>query len=185
MASTANVSVGKPKIGGAVSVGATSLTLPTDATTALASGFANLGYCSDDGMTKNITRDSEEIKSWGGDTVLMPLTDYAEEYKFKLLETQNIDVKKVLFGDSNVSGALSTGVTAIGNSKELPAKAWVIDMTGNGTLIRVVIPNGKVTEIGEISYVDNDAIGYEVTVKAMPDSSGNCSYEYTKTSSGS
>lgn len=45
--SATNVTVGKPKVGGAVFVGATTLTMPNDATSELASGFTGLGYCSE------------------------------------------------------------------------------------------------------------------------------------------
>lgn len=180
MASVSNVTAGKPKIGGAVSYGATSLTLPTDATTALATGFTNLGYISEDGMTQAITRESENIKAWGGDTVMTSQTDFGETFSFKLIEALDLNVRKAVYGDSNVTGTLSAGMTTTVNSTELEAHAWVVDMVYNGALSRVVIPNGKVTEIGEITYADGEPVGYELTITALPDASGNCSYEYTK-----
>lgn len=181
MATVTNVAAGKPKIGGAVSVAATSATLPTDATTALGTGFANLGYISEDGMTRAITRESDNIKAWGGDTVLAIQSEFGETFQFRLIESLNLDVKKVVFGDTNVTGALSTGITTTVNSKELAEHAWVIDMVTRGAVTRIVIPNGKVTEIGEITYSDSDVIGYDVTVTAFPDATGNTSYEYTVT----
>ena len=179
----ANVAAGKPKVGGAVYVGATSLTLPTDSTTALDVGFTSLGYCSDSGLVQEISRDSEDIKAWGGDTVLITQTDYSETYTFTLIETLDVNVKKAAFGDANVTGALSTGITTNGNSKELGAHAWVFEMVQNGATVRKVLPNAKVSEIGEITYSDSEAIGYELTLRALPDSSGNCSYEYAKKAS--
>lgn len=178
MANTANVAAGKPKIGGAINIADTSATLPTDATTAL-SGFTLLGYVSEDGLTQTITRESDNIKAWGGDTILTVQTEFTEEFQFTLVEILDPNVKKVIFGDSNVTGALATGITASVNSTELAEHAWVIDMVQHGATARIVIPNGKVTEIGDIVYADGDPIGYEVTVTALPDASGNCSYEYT------
>jgi hypothetical protein len=178
MANTSNVAAGKPKIGGAVSIAATTATLPTDATTAL-SGFTNLGYISEDGLTQTITRDSEAIKAWGGDTVMTTQTDFGEEFSFTLLEVLSVDVKKAIYGDDAVTGDLTTGITARVNSAELTAHAWIFDMVQNGATVRIVIPNGKVSEVGEITYQDGEPIGYELTVTALPDASGNCSYEYT------
>lgn len=182
MATVTNVAAGKPKIGGAVSFAPTTATLPTDATTALA-GFTNLGYISEDGLTQSVERTTENIKAWGGDVVLNIQTEFVETFSFKLIESLNVDARKAVFGDANVSGALSTGITTIINSKEMPEKAWVIDMVARDAVTRIVVPNGKVTAIGEISYTDSDAIGYDITVTAFPDSSGNASYEYTKTAS--
>ena len=84
-----------------------------------------------------------------------------------------------MYGDDNVTGELSTGIAVNANSKELPECAWVIDMILKGGILkRIVIPSGKVTDIGEIDYTDTDAIGYDVTVSAVPDTAGNTHYEY-------
>lgn len=181
MANASYVTAGKPKIGGAVSIAPTSTTLPTDATTTLDVAFVNLGYISEDGMTQGMTRDSEAIKAWGGDTVMTSQTEFEETFTFTLIEALSIDVRKAVYGDSNVTGALATGITTVVNSAELGLHAWVVDLVYNGAVSRIVIPNGKVSEIGDTSYVDGEPVGYEITVTALPDTSGNCSYEYTVT----
>lgn len=179
MANSAYVTAGKPKIGGAVHISDLPATLPTDATTAL-TGFTNLGYISEDGMTMAVTRDSEVIKAWGGDTVMTSQTEFEETFTFTLIEALSDSVRKTVFGDSNVSGDLATGLTTIGNSQELPAHAWAIELVYNGATSRIVIPYGKVSEVGDTTYVDGEPVGYEITVTALPDTNGNCHYEYTK-----
>ena len=181
MANASYVTAGKPKIGGAVSIAPTSTTLPTDATTTLDAAFVNLGYISEDGMKQGMTRDSEAIKAWGGDTVMTSQTEFEETFTFTLIEALSIDVRKAVYGDANVTGALATGITTVVNSAELGLHAWVVDLVYNGAVSRIVIPNGKVSEIGDTSYVDGEPVGYEITVTALPDTSGNCSYEYTVT----
>ena len=42
----------------------------------------------------------------------------------------------------------------------------------------MVIPSGKVIELGDVVCKDDEAIGYEVTLAASPDASGNTAYEY-------
>lgn len=182
MANTStNVTVGKPKVGGAIWVAPTGTTLPTDATTSLASGFACLGYVSEDGLTNNIARTSEDMKAWGGDVVLSSQTEFADSFGFSLIETLNVDVLKAVFGSANVTGTLSAGIKISVNSKELESCSWVVEMiTSNGALKRIVIPLAKITEVGEISYKDAEITGYECTLKAFPDTTDNTHYEYIK-----
>lgn len=176
--STANVTAGKPKLTGSVFTAPEGTALPTDATTALAEAYKCLGYSSEDGLTNTITRESETVKAWGGDTVLTPQTEYEEAFGLTLIEPLRKEVLEVIYGSDNVTeGSQLRTVTA--NSEELPNRVWVFDMVmSNGKARRVVVPKAKVTEIGDITYTDNEPVGYELTVTAVPDSNGNTSYIY-------
>ena len=178
MSDVANIVVGKPKTGGALYVAPKGTAVPTDATTALGAAFVGMGYISEDGLTHAITRDSEDIKAWGGDTVMTTQTDYSEKFTFSLLETLSDEVKKLVFGDTNVTESAGA-ITAISNAKELEEHAMVFEMVQGSKAVRRVIPCGKVSEVGDITYVDGDPVAYELTVTALPDTSGNTSYEYT------
>lgn len=98
-----------------------------------------------------------------------------------MIEVLNTDVLAAVYGSSNVSGTLASGITVEANAEEPEEAVWVIDMImRGGVLKRVVIPDGKVTEIGDIEYTDDAAVGYELTIQAMPDTAGNTHYEYIK-----
>lgn len=172
-----NVSVGKPKVGGAVFVAPIGTAIPTDATTALNEAFVNVGYISEDGVTNEIETDSEEIKAWGGDIVLNPQTSRAERFTFTMIET-NEQSLKLAFGDSNVTVS-GTGFAVVHNGKDREEHVIVVEtLIGSDRVKRQIAPRGKVTEMGEIVYKDDEVLGYETTVSAMLDENGNTVYEY-------
>ncbi len=176
-----NVTAAKPKVGGAMYVAPAGTELPTDATTALAAAFKSLGYISEDGLTNSNSPESEEIKAWGGDIVLTPITGRPDTYSVKLIESLNVDVLKMAYGDDNVTGTLETGIVIKANATDLEEHPVVVDMIlRNGVLKRICIPSAKVSEIGEISYTDADASGYDLTLSCQPDADGNTHYEYIK-----
>ena len=174
-----NVTTGKPAVTGGIWVAPLGSTLPTDASTALDAAFVCLGYASEDGVTNSNSPDTDTIKAWGGDTVLTPVNGKDDTWTFTLIEALNADVLKFIYGSANVTGTLSTGLKVEVNNEDTDDVALVIEMVlRGGALKRVVLPVCHVTEVGEITYADGDAVGYETTVTAQPDGSGNTHYEY-------
>lgn len=180
MPSSSNVSAGKPKVAGAIFMAPIGTTLPTDSTTSLASAFVELGYASDAGVVNSESRETETIKAWGGDTVLKPFTGKEDTFNFTLIEALNVDALKLVYGESNVSGSLANGITIKSAAEDLEYHSFVIEMVLNGAVKRIVIPSAKVTEVGDITYADGTAIGYDTTLSCVPDSTGGTHYEYIK-----
>lgn len=178
---SSNVTAAKPKVGGAIYIAPVGTALPTDATATLDNAFKELGYASEDGLTNNNTPESDTIKAWGGDTVLTLMTSREDTFAVTLIEATNIEVLKLVYGDDNVTGTLAAGIAIKANTKDLEEHAFVIDMVlKDGAAKRIVIPQAKVSEIGEIAYTDSDAVGYETTLMCSADDDGNTHYEYIK-----
>ena len=174
-----HVTTGKPKVAGAIYTAPLGTTLPTDATSALAEAFVCVGYISDGGVVNENSPETEVIKAWGGDTVLVTLQSKDDTFQFTMIEAMNIDVLKAIYGDDNVTGSLEEGIK-IQATNELPdERSWVIDMIYRGDGVkRVCIPDASVSEVGAINYTDSDPVGYETTLNCMPDTEGVTHYEY-------
>ena len=185
MGNTASyTSAAKPRIAGGIYRAAKTATAPTSADSSLDNAvFTCLGYISEDGVVNSIERDTETKKAWGGDTVLIIQNVFTDSFQFSLLEVLNKDVIGTVHGESNVTGSdLASGIKVSVNSQEPTEYMWVFDMIMNdGVLNRLVIPCARVQEVGDITYSSSDLVEYDVTITAIPDSSGNTHYEYKKT----
>lgn len=185
MPTASNVTYGKAKVSGAVYIAAAGTTLPTDATTALNPGTSNdyieLGYVSEDGLVNTNTAETNQIRAWGGDVVLTALTAKPDTFQFTLIESLNIEVLKAVYGSSNITGTLSTGITVKASASTPPDAIYVFEVQDRGGINRrIVLPNAALQEVGAISYTDGEATGYQITLSAQPDSSGFTHYEYIK-----
>lgn len=179
------VTTSNPKTGGALFHAPLGTKLPTDAKTDLDQSFIGLGYISEDGYSKSEEIESEEITAWGGDVVDTPQTGKKFSYTTTLIETLNPEVLKVVHGAKNVQGSLEKGLTVKGNSVRLPSESYVFEeVMKNDVIKRTVIPNGKITSIGEVTINSSQVVGYQITIKASPDETENSYYEYYISSDG-
>lgn len=182
MANTAtNVTTGKPVKTGAIFYAPLGTTLPTDADAELNAAFVGLGYVSEDGLTNDNAPESSQIKAWGGDTVLNVQTDRPDSFSLTLIEVMNKDVLKAVYGNTNVTVDANGNIAVKATSDDLGGGCWVFDMLLRGNRKkRIVVPNGTISDLGTISYTDDEAVGYEITITDVPDSTGVYHYEYIK-----
>lgn len=176
---TTKVTAGQPKPGGYSFIAPVGTALPTDATTTLNVAFECLGYISEDGVTETPNMESEDILDWGGDVVLSPLTSKTTEWSAEYIESMNEVVLKMVYGDDNVTVAANGAITITGNADDLEPQSFVFEMKQTGNIpYRLVIPKGKISSIAETTYARGSAVGYNVTIKGLPDATGNSFYKY-------
>lgn len=174
------VTAAKPGVGGGIWFAPEGSTLPTDASTALDAAFESLGYVSDAGVTRSLAKENTVVNAWGGQTVAVLNAKKTETFKFRLIEADNIDALGLAFGEA--TGALSTGITVKSTGAQGEAHSYVIStIMADNIHQRIVIPSGVVTGVGDVVYVDNDVVGFDLTITAIADATGVTAYEYLKT----
>lgn len=181
--STTNVIAGKPLATGGALNAPVGTALPTDETTALNAAFKGVGYISSDGAKLTPNRSTDTKKAWGGDTVLALQTDFGVEVKVTLIEALNAQALKTAFGSGNVAVTAATAtagnksVVKI-NAAELDHLTWVFEIKNGLKRQRIVLPDAQVTGVDEISWTDDDTVGYALTLTCFPDADGNYGYIY-------
>lgn len=145
---------------GAVYSASKTAAAPTTATSALGVDYKDLGYVSDGGVTETRDRSTNQIRAWQNSALVRePVTESSIRYSFTLIETKAETIEQYY----------GTAVAADGSVKIDPGKTggrrrYVLDVIDGDEVIRVFIPDGEVTEVGDQVYVNGDPIGYEITV---------------------
>ena len=182
-----NVLVGIPDVSGGLWVSdlvSETSALPKADTELATAGFTAVGFISEDGITEANERDTDKVKAWGGDTVRILQNEHTITYSFTFLEMGNPEVLKLLFGEDNIETSGDT-TTIKKNAKVLEHKTFVIEVLDGDKKIRLVVPDGQITETGERQFSHNAVLQVEVTIEAFSDADGNKGYEYhTQVTSG-
>ena len=159
---------------GGVYRGVSGTTVPTTVAGALDVALKDQGYVGEDGITQSIDKDTTDITAWqGSDIVREVQTSHKLTYQLKLIEV-NPETLKTVYGNHAAGTTLITGAT-------LAASAWVFNVVDGENLIRLVIPDGQVHEIGDVVYAAGEEVGHEITITCYPDASGVKAYLYNGT----
>jgi hypothetical protein len=149
---------------------------PATATEALSADHKDLGYVGDGGVTETRDRSTNQIRAWqNGALVREPVTESTIRYNFILLETKKETIE--LYYGTKVA---ADGSVKINPSKTGGRQSFVIDVIDEDDIIRIDIPDGEVTEVGDQVYVNGEAIGYEVTVTGYSITDGDETYSAVK-----
>jgi hypothetical protein len=136
--------------------------LPVDTTTALAVAFLEVGFLGEDGVTQSIGDSNTAIKAWQNASVVRRIqTEHTLTFKFTMIET-NANSLAAYYG------TYAAGVAQI-KAGVLAHRVWVLHVIDGTDLIRIVVPDGQITERGDVSYVNGAEIGYPVTLECFPE----------------
>lgn len=190
MPNTKDVRIGAPdqKTTGAIKHAPVGTTLPTLSSIAaggvtLDEAFTGDEYVSEDGLTLTPSMSTTDIKDWSGSVVRKVLESFDGTLAWTMIST-NEGSLGVAFGAEHVqseSASASHGnQVAAKLGAHLPKEqSWVFLMKDGDARIVIVVPKGQVTEVSEVTFASNAAIGWGVTLSCYPDSNGDSIYVYT------
>jgi hypothetical protein len=142
-------------------------TAPTG-TAGTTTGFVDLGYVSEDGVTETRERDTEDIKAWqNAATVRTVITDASYAFQCTLIETNPATV--AAFYGATVTAGVADGTFLVIPSATGGRKSFIIDVVDGAELMRYYLPSAEITEVGDRTYASGEPIGYDVTITAYPD----------------
>lgn len=145
--------------------------------------FSDAGYANSDGLALTVDYSTSNITEWSGGVVRRVLEEFTGEVAFTLIQVDENSFK-IAFGDDYVEAVAATKThgnqlkAAIG--AHLPGrKAWVFKMKDGAARILVVVPNGQVTGLDEVSFNATDPVGLAVTLSCYNDEHGESIYILT------
>ena len=177
-----------PRVTGSVLYAPINTPLPTTSYATLNTGFEDLGYIDEKGLTQKEDRPQTEKFAWGGDLLASLQNHYMRTMSFRAMQFLDSNVLAAGYGNANVtvtpaSSSQGTEVAVAMNAKRLDVLSWVFDgyyltAAGVNSLVRIVIPIGQIVQVGDVDFTNKDLTSLELTVKALPDSAGNHGYLY-------
>lgn len=174
----AEVTVGSAAATGAIFIAPKGTTLPTDATTALASAFKLLGFTSDAGVQISESSSTEAIRAWEGRTEVYNVrTEYTESVSFTPIQC-NADVYKLTWGDDKVTVGADGNLSIKHHGGTLEPVVVAIETTPREGIVRRYTGTFQLTERGEATLDGTQVDGRQLTFNALADSNAVTMYEY-------
>lgn len=167
----ANVAVGKPDLAlsGGMLVAPIGTERPSSVSGPYDEAYKSAGYISDDGVTESSERSTEEIRAWGGEKVRTVQTEHGSTINVTVIESRNAEALKLAFGPENVDTSTAGEIVVRRNSKTFPHQQFLFVMLDGEDSRILDVPNGQVTEVGDVVYTDGESISYELTISCDPD----------------
>lgn len=135
-------------------------------------GYDDLGYISEDGVTLTLPGegDTTSIRAWQNAAIVRTIRTPSEDqptFELTFIETK-LEVIEAVFGVTVDQGA-SEGSFVINTNVARSHARLVLDVVDGDELIRVFAPRAIVTGLDAISFTNADPIGYAVTITAEYD----------------
>lgn len=149
---------------------------PADSSVALNAAYENLGYFTSDGVAISFEDSVNNTFAWQGSALVRSSrTETVTKLTFNPIQTRG-SVLETFHSGSEVTLA-SAGNWEIQIKPATSDRAtWVFDAIDGTKHQRWWIPNGEITERGDIMHQNGEPIGYPMTMTFYPDSTGVLAY---------
>lgn len=143
-------------------LGATAPTAASTLATLLAGGYEEVGYISTDGVTESNTRTTQALNAWQRNARVRTLTtEGSSSFALTMIETNAAAVELYYGVAPDEDGAIVQNPGAAS-----PRKSFIVGVIDGDQRVLHYIPDGQVTERGDVTYVNNAPIGRQITIGA-------------------
>lgn len=145
--------------------------LPTYPGETLAAAWTEVGAISEDGITLNTNHSFDSLKNWAKKIARLLPAEESGTVGAPVIDTTEESLT-TMFGSENVTVTAATAdhgkLISVNISPENPpeAEAYLFLMKDDDDMLMVGTTKGYITELGEISFVANDAITWDATITA-------------------
>jgi hypothetical protein len=148
-------------------------TAPTDASTALDSDFAELGYITEDGATITPSMDVTAIGAWQSFYAVRRVITARDLQVACALEQWNEDTLALYFGGATVTGSSPDFTISPPSPETIDDRAFVLEGTDGTRIYRLYVPSGMLIETAAITWSRSAAATLGVTIGLLATGTGD------------
>jgi len=169
---------------GAVYVAPVGTTAPTDPYSAWGTGWIDLGYCTEDGLTESLNEERQEFKAWGEKRpVRTSITNRTNTFKI-LCEQTSAQTASLFYGvdlaDMTSSGTGATQFLSFNEPQDPEPLYYALgmDIIDGDYPKRIIVARAEVTAKGDLVYKSDTNVSYDLTFTALAAASGVSAVSY-------
>jgi len=154
--------------------------LPTDASTALDTSFKSAGFVTADGLTESTSINTTDLDAYGTfQPVRTLVTGEVRTFAVNAMETNPVTL--AIKSRQKLSAVTATAGGSV-DITEGPARdalyAAVFHAVDGANVVRKVVPNIRLTSLGDEQIAKAAGLAYAFTFTAYPDTNGVTVYSY-------
>ncbi|WP_075737543.1 phage tail protein [Streptomyces acidiscabies] len=139
-----------------------------------------VGAISDDGLVQGFSEDSQSFTPWGYTApIRTTITSSLRTFQITAWETGRVTVQALQYRLDASDLTPASGLTAFAETASpSPDRQsfWFVVLDGDSFKRGFYVPEGEITERSDVTHKQDSVAGYQWTITAYPDASGNTVY---------